>query len=142
MKIPETEDGIIPALLQIAPKFSEQWKEHLDWWGDETDRGIYNDIAAFAHFVVDTAENDKSWMPELFQLIEMMITNGNEHVKELAIIGILEDIQTISSWRPHKGEIFLQWLGPESKVNWDKLNKLWSKYGNLMDIVRAENENK
>ncbi|MDO8635002.1 MAG: hypothetical protein Q7R34_01980 [Dehalococcoidia bacterium] len=130
----------MPAILTVAPGFKSRWEKHLKSWAGEP-AGIYNDIAEFAHYVVDSYDtNQTAWYHGFFDLIERMIAVGNEHMKELATIGFLEDIQTISSWKPHKGQIFVQYLGPKSKEAWVSIDELWRKHGgSLANIIRAEN---
>jgi len=136
--LPQTEEELMPAILQLVPGFKDRWEEHNKSWHDEP-AGIYNDIAEFAHYLVDSYETeDTSWYASFFFFIESLLVSGNNDIKELASIGFLEDIQTISSWRSHKGKIFIEYLGPQSKKAWDYLDKLWSKYGSLANIVRAE----
>jgi len=43
---------LVEHFLQICPDFKAIWDEHLAYWGDN-ERGEYNDIAKFAHFLVD-----------------------------------------------------------------------------------------
>ena len=140
--LPQTEEELMPLVLKIAPGFKQRWQEHLEYWGNEK-AGIYNDIAEFAHYVVDSYENgDTCWYEDFFQFVERLIVNGNEEKKELTIIGFLEDIQTIASWKSHKGKVFIKWLGPKSKDAWNQLYKLWSKYGSLANIIRSEKSQK
>jgi hypothetical protein len=139
--IPETEGEIIPLMLKIAPGFQQRWDNYLQHWDNEPP-GIYTSIGQFAHYIVDSVDSNAPWLPEFFRLIELMVVEGNEDIQLLVTVGFLEDILTISSWRPHKGEVFLQWLGPESKKFWDKSDKLWSKYGSLTNILRAETQKK
>jgi hypothetical protein len=147
--LPQVEEDLMPYILKIVPSFKKRWskyvrenEKHLAKMDDDDKDyykpGIYIDIGEFSHFLVVSYEKKRtSWFPTFFDFIERMIVEGNEKMKELAVIGFLEDIQTISSWRPHKGKGLLKWLCPKSKEAWVELDKLWSKYGSLPNIIRA-----
>jgi hypothetical protein len=70
-----------------------------------------------------------------------LLVEGNEEMREFASIGFLEDIQTISSWREHKGRVFLKWLGPQSKKRWHQIDELWRvSGGSLAGVLRTETQ--
>jgi hypothetical protein len=48
-----TPQDIVPSLLRSCPSAEGKWRQHLAWWGDD-DRGLYNDVAVFAHHVVES----------------------------------------------------------------------------------------
>jgi len=137
--IKETEEAeIIPRFLEICADFRKQWEEHLEYWGKD-ERGMYNDIAEFAHFIVDSYKDGKTEkFPEVFKQIESYLVNGDEKVKEIISIGLLEDIQNIASHEEHGYEVFEKWLGPVSKKYWKEIEALWQGKSSLADVIRAE----
>ena len=67
---------------------------------------------------------------------------GDEQAKELASIGVNEDIHNIASHRPFGRSVFYQWLGPESWAAWDELCESWrqvtaAKAAGLLEPARG-----
>jgi hypothetical protein len=121
----------MPLLLAACPSFAEAWEEHRRWWGDE-EAGLYNDLAQLAHHLVRLiGEKRTRELPELFRLVERLVVDGDDYVQEAATIGLLEDIQTLAGHaravNPEAGpEAFVPYLGAESRVWWDRLNRFWA----------------
>jgi hypothetical protein len=129
---------IMPLVLARCPAFTPTWEKHrLSWEGEEA--GIYNDLAQFATFIVNCyAQGHIEPVVAAFALIEELLVGGDEEVRNAAAIGFLEDIQLIASWRPFKAVVFIQWLGPESKLAWAEIEEMWRGKSSLADVIRAE----
>ena len=126
-------EDIIPSLLKACPDFAPVWKAHVAYWANEQ-RGHYIDMSEFAHFLVKSVSAGKvKCLPEAFQVIETLLNQGNDEVKQLVSIGLLEDIQTISSNNQVSPDIFLKWLGPSSTLAWIEIAKMWEGKSSLMD---------
>jgi hypothetical protein len=125
-------DDVMPMLLEAVPSFSEQWSEIEDdpMFGDDRTgtRLHYIDVAWFAPHVVRLQRSGATGeLTRLFEVIEMLHTDGDEYVKELATIGYLEGIQTACSHPPDvRQEEFEPYLGSESRRWWRGLNAFWS----------------
>jgi hypothetical protein len=125
-------DDVMPMLLEAVPSFSEQWSHIEDdpMFGDDTTgaRLHYVDVAWFAPHVVGLQRSGATGeLTRLFDVIEMLHTDGDEYVKELATIGYLEGIQTACSHTTDvRQEEFEPYLGPESRRWWRGLNAFWS----------------
>jgi hypothetical protein len=134
-----TRKQVMPLLMEAAPAFEESWRKHLEWWGDQ-ERGDFNDVAEFAHYLVQSyAAGRTSELPPVFSTVEQILQDGDASAKELATIGVLEDIQTIASHEPFGGCAFVRWLGPLSLEAWAEIDKLWNSSGNsLMGVLRVE----
>ena len=79
--------------------------------------GDYNDMAELAHFVVEAYERgDASCFPAIFQLAEEFLLTGHPKQKEIITFGLLEDIQTISSHHDFGPDVFVPYLGPQSRA--------------------------
>jgi len=129
---------IIPLVLARCPGFRPFWQKHLEFWGGE-EAGIYNDLGAFATFIVDAyGRQDTGQVIAAFKLIEELLVDGNEEVRTAAAIGFLEDVRNIASWRPFGSVVFVQWLGPKSKEAWAEIEEMWRDKKSLADVVRAE----
>jgi hypothetical protein len=125
-------DDVMPMLLEAAPSFSAQWSEiegdpmFLD--AETGTRLHYIDVAWFAPHVVGLQRSGAtSELTRLFAVIELLHTDGDKYVKELATIGYLEGIQTACCHTTDvRQEEFEPYLGPESRRWWRGLNAFWS----------------
>jgi hypothetical protein len=134
-----SEAEIMPRLVKEFPGFRPRWEKHLSLWKGEP-AGGYNDISEFAQFVVrelyssGTAEETQ----RAFDLMEQWLVRGNQKVRELIVIGFLEDVQNIASWQPFGKAVFIPFLGPQSRDAWNEIERVWAGKTSLMDVVRAE----
>jgi hypothetical protein len=129
---------IIPKFLEIYPEFQQRWKEHLNDWDGESP-GYYLDLAEFARFLVDQYESNlTNKFAEVFDQIERFLMEGDEEIKGIITVGLLEDIQTIASNRSFGYSVFEKWLGVESKKAWLYLEEIWEGKSSLMDVIRSE----
>jgi hypothetical protein len=138
-----TRKQVLPLLMEKAPGFEESWRKHLEWWG-EKERGDFNDIAEFAQYVVDAYASSKtSELPAVFDTVERILEDGDVSAKELAVIGVLEDIQTIACNRPFGPNAFVKWLGPLSREAWTEIDQLWrAGGGSLAGVLRVEKKSR
>src|SRR5262245_49239787 len=119
---------IVGAFLAVCPTISSAWSEHLKSWGDEADRGHFNDAAVIAHHLVDSYERGElSEFPAAFVLLERCLTEGDDQARELATIGVIEGVQNIASYRSFGPDVFVRWLGPASRAAWDELMDCWGR---------------
>jgi len=132
-----TESEVMPLLLAACSGFQSAWEKHLAYWHGEKP-GAFIDAAEFARYIVESYErNDTSEFPAAFAAIERVLTEGDQQARDIAGIGVLEDIQTIAS-HSCGGDIFVEWLGPTSRVAWAQIVKMWEGKSSLMDVIRAE----
>lgn len=131
-------EAFVP-LLQACPDAQEAWNEHLLEWEGEHETVPYLGMSVFARHIVDLMEaGNTGAFPAVFQLIERLIVEGDEDVRSLAIVGLLEDIQTIASWKDFGHVVFTKWLEPNSCAAWYELEKVWAGKNSLADVIRAE----
>ncbi len=124
--------------LKICPNVHDEWNEHLEWWGGD-ERGSYNDIAVFVHHTVDCYEqNDQSSLNNIFSLVEKLILDGAQEIRNLMIIGFLETLQNFASHRDYGYKVFEVYLGLESQKAWRQLEILWEGKESLADVIRFE----
>jgi hypothetical protein len=64
--------------------------------------------------------------PQVFAIVERLINEGDEEVRDLAVFGFLESLQNISSWSEQGHEAFSRWLGPVSLEAWHELEGDWN----------------
>ncbi|MGH7079812.1 MAG: DUF7674 family protein [Acetobacteraceae bacterium] len=133
-----SKSQMMPIALEKCPAFAPEWEKHRDFWVGE-EAGIFNDIGAFAHFVVDAYERrDIQSVDAAFEVIEYFLDAGDEEVRAAASIGFLEDVQNIASHQVFGSSVFLKWLGPKSKLAWTEIEEMWRGKRSLADVVRAE----
>jgi len=134
-----TETEIMPRLVEEFPGFRPRWEKHLSFWKGEP-AGGYNDISEFAHFVVKELypSGKTEEVQHAFDLMEQWLVNGNQKVRDLVVIGFLEDVQNIASWQPFGRAVFLPFLGPQSRDAWNEIERVWAGRSSLMDVLREE----
>ena len=134
-----TEAEVMPRLVADFPRFRPRWERHLELWKGEP-AGGYNDIVQFAHFVVeDLYPNGNSEdLQRAFDLMERWLVNGNQNLRELIAIGFLEDVQNVASWQAFGKEVFIPFLGPQSRQAWNEIERIWADKTSLMEVVRDE----
>lgn len=119
---------VVPAFMTVCPAAASAWREHLEFWGDETDRGHYNDAAVIAHHLADSLERGElSEFPAAFALLERCLAEGDAAVREFVMIGLIETMQNIASHRPFGPDVFVEWLGPLSRAAWDEVRGWWEQ---------------
>ena len=70
-------------------------------------------------------------MQRAFDLMEHWLKNGHVNVRELVVVGFLEDLQNLASQQPFGKEAFIPFLGPKSREAWDDLERFWAGEGNI-----------
>jgi hypothetical protein len=132
-----TVSQVMPLLLDSCPGFQLAWQEHLAWWKGE-EPGSYNDAAEFARYLVESYERgNTSEFAAAFATVERILNEGDEEARGLATVGVIEGLQTVAS-HSCGGDVFVQWLGPTSRVAWAQIEKMWEGKRSLMDVIRAE----
>jgi hypothetical protein len=126
------EADVMPRLVAEFPDFRPRWEKHLEFWEGEP-AGNYNDITQFVYFVVrDVYPSGKTEeVQQAFDLMEYWLKNGNESVRELIVIGFLEDLQNLASRQGFGKEAFVPFLGPKSREAWDELERFWGGKSNV-----------
>ncbi len=121
-----TNDEVMTLLLHACPSFAGPWRAHVESeysGGDE--QLLYVDLGAFARHVVDLYDGGRiEELRPVFEVVELLHKEGDPYVREAATIGLLEGIQNNASHR-FDPEVFLQFLGPETRKWWDELNAFW-----------------
>jgi hypothetical protein len=132
-------DPLILDLLKSFPAFAPRWEKYLADSGGKSD-GSYIDIAEFVHFVVEdlfeTGQMDE--VRKIFAKLENFLITGDEETKGFVVVGFLETLQNVASWKPYGNRAFEQFLGPNSQLAWNDLKILWQGKSSLADVIRAE----
>ncbi len=130
-----TKSEVMPLLLTACPGFQPTWQEHLAWWEGE-EPGSFNDAAEFARYLVESYEHcSTSEFVDAFSAIEKILNEGDQDARRIASVGVIEGIQTVAS-HTCGSEVFIQWLGPMSRLAWAQIENIWEGERSLMDMIR------
>lgn len=119
-------DPIMKIFIQVCPSFEEEWNRYLSGWGDNDERGITNDLAAFAYHIVWLRTNNKvEEFNDIFSAIEYALAEGNDAMHNILATGLLENIQNIAGNMGGDPNVFTKGLGPVTKMWWDEVDRFW-----------------
>jgi hypothetical protein len=135
-----------PAISELVgsfPEFGPRWNKHVVAWGGAP-AASYIDMAEFVHFAVEdlyekgaAAETQRA-----FDMLERLLTKGDEATKGLVALGFFETLQCFTSWRPYGQTAFEKFLDTNSRDVWNDLHIIWRGKSSLTDVIRAENKGK
>ena len=131
--------SLMPRLIEQFPRFKRRWSEHLAFWNGEV-AGAFNDIAAFAHFLDDELflYNQQAEVRKALLLIERLFNEGDQATRNLIGIGLIEDLQNITSHRHDGHATLIPYLPETLRKVWDEVARMWAGHSSLADVVRAE----
>lgn len=117
------------ALLIACPSFSGRWERLQAEWADvPEDRGPYTDVGVFAaHLVTLLEAQETSEFGPVFQQVELLLDDGDDGVRYLTKVGLLEDLGNIAA-NTHGwpfAERFRHWFGPATEAAWEELHETW-----------------
>ena len=126
------EADIMPRLVAEFPGFRSRWEKHVESWNGKP-AGNYNDITQFVYFVVEDLypSGKTEEVQRLFDMMEDWLKNGSNGVQELVVVGFFEDLQNLASQQTFGKEAFVPFLGPESREEWDELERFWAGKSNI-----------
>jgi hypothetical protein len=104
------------AVLRVAPGFKDRWREHLRQWNGKP-AGLTLDMIEFADYVTRLLEERRvSALEPVFALVEAMLTEGTEEVKDAVATGFLESVVNPITEETEYLPLFIRLLGPESRA--------------------------
>lgn len=65
-------------------------------------------------------------MQRAFDLMEDWLKSSHGNVRELVVVGFLEDLQNFASQQAFGKKVFIPFLGPKSREAWDDLERFWA----------------
>ena len=126
-------------LLETCPGAHEAWEEHQVEWQDED--ASYLGMNVFArHLVEQMGRGETEAFPKVFAVVERLIDEGDEEVRNLAVVGFLEGLQNNASWTEQGYVVFSPWLKPSTRAAWHQLEELWADKNSLADVIRSERQ--
>lgn len=128
---PITAAQVPGLLLQALPSLRERWPEVEAENADAEAAGGrlgYLDATWLVGVLADRlAAGETSEIEAAFDLIELLISNGDEYVSELGVMGYIEGLQTQTvTARGVDPQSFRPWLRPLSAKYWDAINRFWA----------------
>lgn len=110
-------------IIATVPDFQARYQAFLaDWQGEDTP--WYLTMGELAHYIVGSYERgNTAQFQKLFSTVESVLQNGDGEIQNLIWVGLLEDIQNISSHRSFGQDVFRVYLGPQSLIAWDEVNR-------------------
>jgi hypothetical protein len=129
-----TEAEAAERLLSTCPGFQPTWQRALDW--SEGKRfGEYTDLGVLAEWVVDQMIAGKfDCFSSLFAEVETLLQDASTDVRNLLIIGLLEDIHlwVMGKYGDKVSEVnpdqLLPFLGNETRREWFGLVRYWDRW--------------
>ncbi|MEZ2329958.1 hypothetical protein AB6802_09555 [Mesorhizobium sp. RCC_202] len=115
-------------LLQAEPSFRAQWERFRQEWSGEESPPLYLALSQLAeHLIARLSAGDTGRFDGVFDVVERWIVEGDNHVREAAVVGLLEDLQNSNLHRATRPEDFLPWLRPQSAIWWAKVDTFWAE---------------
>lgn len=122
-----SKDKMFPLLLEACPTFAPEWESFVEEWTGKGELPLYLALADLArHLVAKLEAGDTACLLTVFTAVERLIVEGDDYVREAAIIGLLEDVQNSNLHRTTEPEQFRPFLHAQSERFWDKLYDFWS----------------
>lgn len=121
-----TLDEVMPLVLEACPAFVPELEAYYS---------RYDVVPGSRPFYYIEAVQLTSWLdkqveshetacfPAVFALIERLLAEGTNQVKDLVATGVLEGLQNVAYNRrgSNAHAILLPWLGPLTRKEWDNL---------------------
>ena len=126
-----TTDTVFDTLTSASADLKNRWETYINREYSnhdyKTNRLDYVDIGLICRFIVEKfKQRETNDFGIFFDSVEMLIVNGDQDIKNLIIVGLLEGIQNNSGNENvdyHNG--FNHWLKPETKKAWEELIFFW-----------------
>jgi hypothetical protein len=124
------KNEMMSLLLDACPSFRPAWEA---WLGTRAasadDLPLYLALAEFARHLIGLLERvETASFPFIFQTVERLQTEGEDYVREAAVVGLLEELQNRNLHQHGTDpEQFRPYLGPESAAAWDELYGFWHR---------------
>ena len=124
---------MMETLLEVCASFRSEWEAFLAYWKNEpVDPPLYIALSDFArHLIGMLARGETQEFAIIFAAVERLQIEGEDYVREAAVVGLLEDLQNLNLHSTTEPEQFRPFLGVESASAWDELYVLWNKVGVL-----------
>lgn len=120
------EPQAVSILCQLLPEFDKECLFHLNQLpkADRTVREVFHRLAIYlAENIANFGDEDTD---ALFELIELILNQGQASLKNLVGNYFLEDFQNIYGNLGRNPEDYVHRLKPDTKKWWDEINRFWA----------------
>lgn len=123
-----SKQEVMNVLLAACPSYKTRWLQYYkENYDDSEEQLIYSELTDFAYHFIDLYKHNQiSEFPRIFEVIELLHTDGDDYVKEAATIGLLGDIQNLALGEDINPDVFKQYLKPETQKWWIILDDFWN----------------
>ena len=123
---------MLPLLVEASPEFDSTWRDFLAYWSP-----VHRLTTSRSRITLGTSQRswrgDEQTLRRVFAIIERLVVEGDEYIKEAAIVGLLEDLQNRNLHTGTRPEQFEAFLLPQSRNSWAKLQEFWDRGRLLVD---------
>jgi len=86
----------------------------------------YNAMAVLASVLYDQSTDQCLDLADVFAAIERELVAADGRMRNLLIVGLLEDLQNLSMSRGRDPDMWVKWMGPATLAGWRMVERLWS----------------
>ena len=124
--LPElSQADAVSLLVRACKEFQPAWEKHQQEWGAEP-AGHYNDLGALATWLVtEVGAGRTECLRAVARVFEDLLATRDRELRELLVVGFLEDVQNVAVNGGLSPDIFGVALGPRGRMAWDELVVLW-----------------
>lgn len=125
-----TKNEVMDIFLHACPLFKKYWfSQHInDIWDRSSETILYTDFSFLARHVMNSfLNNTVEDLPTIFNIVENLLIDGDEFVKEATVVGLLEDIQNLVLSNGNELNLFLMYFGTETLKQWNELIIYWEE---------------
>jgi hypothetical protein len=114
-------------ILKTHPEFNDAWKEYLKYWGGE-EAGLSNDMLEYSCYFNESFKKiPENKLIGIFKMIELVMTDGDESVKDAVATCFLENLINLSSFEYIEESPCFEYLGAESKKYYKAINEFYNR---------------
>jgi hypothetical protein len=115
-------------LFAACPSYKEEHEEWIDVLRRQEEPFSIH-AAYFAHHLVELALRGQSnEFAAVFSMVERLLTEGDEEVRVMTKVAMIEDIQNIASYHDLDLTGFTKLLGPLSQIAWIEIKESWEDF--------------
>ncbi len=130
--------AMIEPLLAVCPRIQPLWSAFFDEWRDTgDDLPLYLLLSDVARLVASLYQQGcVEELRGIFDVVERWRLEGDDYVREAALIGMLEDLQNTNIVGPVPPESFVKFLGLQSLLDWRELELFWKRVAEGEEVPR------
>jgi hypothetical protein len=131
-------DEMFAPMLAACPTFEQPYHEFLRDWENEAEKPYYVALLDLViHLIAKLAARQTGQFPQVFEVVERWLLEGDHYVREATTVGLLEGLQNTNHHQEGTTPAdFVPFLGPEAKYWWVQVEQFW-KTGELIRDRRS-----